>query len=82
LFLATFNVRVVLFIIALYYSYLTFSHAYSHQTSASARISKGHGYQGLLRKKAGRSFGKKLAFCIVARKNVKKLEKLIEFHSF
>jgi hypothetical protein len=34
-------------------------------TSASARISKGQGYQGFLRKRAGSSFGKKRAICVV-----------------
>jgi hypothetical protein len=39
-----------------------------HLTSASARISKGQGYQGFLRKRAGSSFGQKKAICIVQRK--------------
>jgi hypothetical protein len=34
-------------------------------TSASARISKGQGYQGFLRKRAGSSFGQKKAICVV-----------------
>jgi hypothetical protein len=43
--------------------------------SASAMISKGQGYRGLL---LGREqFWSKWAFCVVARKNVKKLEKLL-----
>jgi hypothetical protein len=33
--------------------------------SASARISKGQGYQVFLRKRAGSSFGQKGAICIV-----------------
>jgi hypothetical protein len=34
--------------------------------SASARISKGQGYQGLIwRKRAGSSFGQKRAICVV-----------------
>jgi hypothetical protein len=33
--------------------------------SASARISKGQGYPGFLRKRAGSSFGQKRALCIV-----------------
>jgi hypothetical protein len=33
--------------------------------SASARISKGQGYQGFLRKRAGSSFGQKRAICVV-----------------
>jgi hypothetical protein len=33
--------------------------------SASARISKGQGYQGFSRKRAGSSFGQKRAICIV-----------------
>jgi hypothetical protein len=36
-----------------------------HVTSASARISKGQGYQGFLRKRAGSSFGQKRAIYIV-----------------
>jgi hypothetical protein len=35
------------------------------QVSASSRISKGQGYQGFLRKRAGSSFGQKRAICIV-----------------
>jgi hypothetical protein len=43
-----------------------------HQTSsASAKISKGQGYQGFLRKKAGSSFGKKGQFCVVQGKTWK-----------
>jgi hypothetical protein len=33
--------------------------------SASARISKGQGYQGFLRKRAGSSLGQKMAICVV-----------------
>jgi hypothetical protein len=33
--------------------------------SASARISKGQGYQGFLRKRAGSSFGQKRAICVI-----------------
>jgi hypothetical protein len=33
--------------------------------SASARISKGQGYQVFLRKRAGSSFGQKRAICII-----------------
>jgi hypothetical protein len=33
--------------------------------SASARISKGQGYQGFLRKRAGSSIGQKRAICVV-----------------
>jgi hypothetical protein len=33
--------------------------------SASARISKGQGYRGFLRKRAGSSFGQKRAICVV-----------------
>jgi hypothetical protein len=32
---------------------------------ASARISKGQGYQGFARKRAGSSFGQKRAICVV-----------------
>jgi hypothetical protein len=32
---------------------------------ASARISKGQGYRGFLRKRAGSSFGQKRAICVV-----------------
>jgi hypothetical protein len=39
--------------------------------SASDRISKGQGYQGLLRKRAGSSFGQKRAICIVQGKTLK-----------
>jgi hypothetical protein len=34
-------------------------------SSASARISKGQGYRGFIRKRAGSSFGQKRAICIV-----------------
>jgi hypothetical protein len=43
--------------------------------SASARISKGQGYQGFLRKRAGSSLAKKGQFASYK-------EKLTEFHSF
>jgi hypothetical protein len=43
--------------------------------SASARISKGQGYQGFLRKRAGGSFGQKWQFASYK-------EKRTEFHSF
>jgi hypothetical protein len=33
--------------------------------SASARISKGQGYRGFLRKRAGSSFGQKRAICAI-----------------
>jgi hypothetical protein len=46
--------------------------------SASARISKGQGYQGFIRKRAGSSFGKKEQFASYK----EKLEKRTEFHSF
>jgi hypothetical protein len=36
--------------------------------SASSRISKGQGYQGFLRKRAGSSFGQKRAICVVQEK--------------
>jgi hypothetical protein len=36
-----------------------------HWMQCSARISKGQGYQGFLRKRAGSSFGQKRAICIV-----------------
>jgi hypothetical protein len=45
---------------------------------ASARISKGQGYQGFLRKRAGSSFGKKGQFASYK----EKLEKLTEYHYF
>jgi hypothetical protein len=41
------------------------------QSSASAIISKGRGYQGFLRKRAGRSFGQKRAICVVQGKTLK-----------
>jgi hypothetical protein len=47
--------------------------------SASARISKGQGYQGFLRKRAGSSFGKKGQFDASYKE---KHEKGTEFHSF
>jgi hypothetical protein len=34
------------------------------QTFVSSRISKGQGYQGFLRKRAGSSFGQKRAICV------------------
>jgi hypothetical protein len=40
-------------------------------TSASARISKGQGYQGFLRERAGSSFGQKRAICILQGKTFK-----------
>jgi hypothetical protein len=46
--------------------------------SASARISKGQGYQGFLRKRAGSSFGQKGQFALYK----DKLEKWTEFHKF
>jgi hypothetical protein len=46
--------------------------------SASARISKGQGYQGFLRKRAGNSFGQKGQFASYN----EKLEKFTEFHYF
>jgi hypothetical protein len=39
--------------------------------SASARISKGQGYQGFLRKRAGSSFGRKKGNLRRTRKNLK-----------
>jgi hypothetical protein len=39
--------------------------------SASARISKGQGYQCFLRKRAGSSFGQQRAICCCTRKNLK-----------
>jgi hypothetical protein len=47
--------------------------------SASARISKGQGYQGFLKKRAGSSFGKKKGNLRRTRKNLKNGT---EFHSF
>jgi hypothetical protein len=52
----------------------------SATSSASARISKGQGYQGFLRKRAGSS-------SVLAKKGLfaaykEKLEKRTEFHSF
>jgi hypothetical protein len=44
--------------------------------SASARISKGQGYQGFLRKRAGSNFGHKFW------SYKEKLEKWTEFHYF
>jgi hypothetical protein len=35
------------------------------KVSASARISKGQGYQGFSRKRAGSRFGQKRAICVV-----------------
>jgi hypothetical protein len=46
--------------------------------SASSRISKGQGYQGFLRKRAGSSFGQKGQFALYK----EKLEKWTEFHYF
>jgi hypothetical protein len=43
-------------------------------SSVSSRISKGQGYQGFVRKRAGSSFGQKRA--------KEKLEKWTEFHYF
>jgi hypothetical protein len=48
-------------------------HTTKCDSSVSARISKGQ-LAGAVSAKKGN--------CVVARKNVKKLEKLIEFHSF
>jgi hypothetical protein len=45
--------------------------------SASARISKGQGYQGFLKKRAGSSFGQKRAIASYK----EKLEKQTKFHS-
>jgi hypothetical protein len=42
-----------------------------NKSSASSRISKGHGYQGFLRKRAGSSFGQKRAICVVQGKTWK-----------
>jgi hypothetical protein len=39
--------------------------------SASARISKGQGYQGFIRKRAGSSFGQKRAFASYKEKLLK-----------
>jgi hypothetical protein len=39
--------------------------------SASARISKGEGYQCFFRKRAGSSFGQKRAICVVQGKTLK-----------
>jgi hypothetical protein len=47
-------------------------------SSASARISKGQGYQGFLRKRAGSSFGKKGQFALYK----EKLEKTDNFIPF
>jgi hypothetical protein len=52
--------------------------AKTFKDSASAKISKGQGYQGFLRKRAGSSFGQKGQFASYK----EKLEKLTEFHSF
>jgi hypothetical protein len=46
---------------------------------AFARISKGQGYQGFLRKRAGSSFGQKRAICIVQRKNLKNRQNFTPF---
>jgi hypothetical protein len=56
---------------------LSFLLEVGREFNASARISKGQGYQGFLWKRAGSSFGQKMAICIK-----EKLEKLTEFHSF
>jgi hypothetical protein len=47
-------------------------------TSASARISKGQGYQGFLRKRAGAVLAQKLQFASYK----EKLGKRTEFHFF
>jgi hypothetical protein len=52
-----------------------------HVDSASARLSKGQGYQGFLRKRAVSSFGQKGQFASYKEK-LEKLEKLTEFHYF
>jgi hypothetical protein len=44
-------------------------------SSASSRISKGQGYQGFLRKRAGSSFGQKRAICVVQGKTKKRFQK-------
>jgi hypothetical protein len=44
--------------------------------SASAKISKGQGYQGFLRKRAGSSFGQKGQFASYK----EKVKKFTEFH--
>jgi hypothetical protein len=49
---------------------IDFARAYS-LFSASARISKGQGYQGFLRKRAGSSFGQKKGNLHRTRKNLK-----------
>jgi hypothetical protein len=46
--------------------------------SASARISKGQGYQGFLRKRAGSNFGQKKQLASYK----EKVEKFTEFHYF
>jgi hypothetical protein len=46
-------------------------HRCSDDCSASARISKGQGYQGFLRKRAGSSFGQKKGNLRHTRKNLK-----------
>jgi hypothetical protein len=46
-----------------------FSGQVKQQFSASARISKGQGYQGFLRKRAGSSFGKKGQFASYKERN-------------
>jgi hypothetical protein len=43
--------------------------------SASARISKGQGYQGFIRKRAGSSFGQKRAICVVQGKTWRRTRK-------
>jgi hypothetical protein len=38
---------------------------FGSEFSASSRISKGQGYQGFVKKRAGSSFGQKRAICVV-----------------
>jgi hypothetical protein len=47
--------------------------------SASARISKGQGYQGFLMKRAGSSFGQKRAICVVQGKGFEIFQTLDKF---
>jgi hypothetical protein len=42
----------------------------SNKLSASSRISKGQGYQGFIRKRAGSRFGQKRAICVVQGKTL------------
>jgi hypothetical protein len=43
---------------------IVFCFPFADNSSASSRTSKGPGYQGFLRKRAGRSFGQKRAICV------------------